>query len=155
MNKSPILWGAGLACALGGALAGNAVGSTPVTDRSTIAMFYQAHKAAFADRDERRALPNHYPLVTRNGVVEVAQLSDRGLFSQSRYRPTHAAVAYASADDRDPGPGLEEGYASSPAQASPIIEASAPAEPLSLAQGPSQIAGQARIIDVQAALAMR
>ncbi len=147
MTKSPILWGAGLACALGGALAGNAVGSTPVTDRSTIAMFYQSHQTAFADRQGPRVLPNHFPLVTRSGVVEVAQLSDRGLFSQARYRTLQMAPMYDDADERDPGPGLEEDYARR------VLPA--PAEPIGLAQGSSHVSGQAKIIDVQATLAMR
>lgn len=153
MTKSPILWGAGLACALGGAIAGNAVGSIPVADRSAVEMFYQSHQTAYADRQGQRALPDHYPLVTRKGVVEVAELSDRGLFSQSRYRAADVAATYADAGD--PGPAPEASYSESPQPAATLAEATAPAEPLSLARGPSQVDGQAKIIDVQATLAMR
>lgn len=155
MTLSPMAWGIGLAVALGGAIAGNAVGSTPVADRSTVAMFYQSHQTALADSPTRRALPNHYPLGTGSGVVEVAQLSEHGLFSQSRYRTTHASVAYAHADDSDPGRGLGETYAQPGALTAPSADAPAPAQPPSLAQGMAQVAGQAKIIDVQATLAMR
>ncbi len=154
MSKFPILLGVGLACALGGAIAGNAVGSIPVTDRSTVEMFYQAHKTATVGQYGQRLLPDHYPLVTRDGVVEVARLSDRGLFRQARYRPSNLAAGYAaSADEGDPGVAFVEEY--SPDSRSAAATAAAPAETVSLAQGPSRVSGHAKIIDVQATLAMR
>jgi hypothetical protein len=154
-----MLWGAGLACALGGAIAGNALGSTPITDRAAIATFYHTHQTATAGRPDQRALPDHYPLVTRNGVVPVAQLADRGLYSQARYSSFLAAAGYAASIDDDPGSGLEpvsedaDIAASQPA--SPMVADAGPPEPLDLAQGPAQLAGQAKITDVQATLAMR
>ncbi|HEU4820446.1 MAG TPA: hypothetical protein VFS87_04740 [Qipengyuania sp.] len=155
MTRSPMLWGAGLACALGGAIAGNALGSTPVTDRSAITTFYQTHQSAIAAQHDQRALPDHYPLVTRSGVVPVAQLADRGLYSQARYSSFLAAAGYAADIDDDPGPGLEETDPAVSQHAPPTAAAAVPPEPLDLAQGPAQLAGRAKIIDVQATLAMR
>lgn len=154
MTKSPILWGAGLACALGGAIAGNALGSTPMTDRAAIGLFYQTHDMANANGGDARALPDHYPLVTRRGVTPVEQLSDRGLFSQARYRSFEAVAVAAdsySYDDPGPGPAFEDDAVPQVQMAEPT----SPQPPLALAEGPAQVNGQARIIDVQATLAMR
>lgn len=168
MTRSPILWGAGLACALGGAVAGNALGSTPVLDRSTIGMFYQQHQTAYADPAPRQPLPDHYPLVTKNGTVSVAELSTRGLYSQARYRAYLQAADYAEAEVayeeyrpdsewRD-----EETRAvfamADPAQAEPAAEPPGEAAaPLQLAAGPADVTGggQAKLVNVSAALAMR
>ncbi len=153
MMNSGIVWAASLGCVVAGALAGNALGSAPVTDRSTIEMFYQLHETAYADREDERVPPNHYPLVTRRGVVPVAQLSDRGLFSQARYRSYDIAADYVS---DDPGPGFVDSYDVEPAgQSEARAQELSAAEPLSLAAGPAQVTGQAKTIDVQAALAMR
>lgn len=152
MTKSPVLWGLGLACALGGAIAGNAVGSAPVTDRPTIQMLYQAHKTASIGPHGQRLLPNHYPLVTRAGVVEVAKLSDRGLFRQARYRPSSPGAGYASdANDGDPGLAFDDDAMAEPVAATGY----APAQAALDTQGFSQVSGHAKIIDVQAMLAMR
>lgn len=156
MTRSSILWGVGLACAVGGAWAGNAVGSAPITDRSMIGMFYQSHETAHVDGRRQRVLPNHYPLVTRTGTVPVAQLSERGLFSQARYRFDQAGAEYAA---DGPGPGREdmdreEVAAAQHDSAFAIAEAQS-AQPLAMTAGPGQIAGQAKTINVPATLAMR
>lgn len=154
MTKSPMVWGAGLACALGGAIAGNAVGSTPIIDRSVFQTYYQSHQATIGSEAEQRALPDHYPLETRSGVVPVAELSDRGLFSQRRYRSFDIAADYSMADAAD-GPGesfvtdagLEVGE-------NPLASPE-PMPQLALADRPAQIAGSAKMISVEATLAMR
>lgn len=162
MTKSPILWGAGLACALGGAFAGNAVGSTPPLDRSTIAMIYQSHVGAVQDARPRELLPNHYPLVTMQGTVPVTELATRGLYSQRRYRALFQAVDYTPVQSEaatDPA----EAYAGyqtpgESAQAGDTQPTEVPAQPLQLAAGPATVAitrGNAKLIDVQATLAMR
>lgn len=157
MIRPPILWGVTLACALGGALAGNALGSTPVSDRDpSVPAFYQSHETYTASAHEGRAPPDHYPLTTRNGVVPVEQLSDRGLFRQARYRPLHAVAVYAAAYvDDDPGQGFDEGGDAAELETSAAGAAPSASEPPDLARGPLQSAGQARFIDVQATLAVR
>lgn len=163
MTKSPILWGAALACALGGAAAGSALGSTPVADRSIVGDYYQAHASADADAPPQAHLPNHYPLVTRQGTVPVAELATRGLYSQARYR------AYAEiVDDRAIElASEEEGAAPFTPQITERVETpdrsdqhearNAPAEPLHLARGPATLEGEggAKLIDVAASLALR
>lgn len=151
MTMSPMPLLAVLACALGGAIAGNAVGSSPVTDRSTVETYYQSHASAPLDVAEQRALPDHYPLVTGRGVVPVAELSDRGLFSQARYRRLEAFVDYPSMEG-DVGPG-ENFIDGEPGDLGPPVPE--PPPPLELARGPAQLPGGAKMIDVQAALAMR
>lgn len=152
MFKAPALYGAVLACALGGAIAGNALGSTPVVDRSVITALYQFHETpAPATEDERRP-PDHYPLVTRGGVVPVAQLSDRGLFSQARYRAPD--WGYAGEVHYDPVPELKEVEMPAPQPEQEPV-ALAAVEPLQLEDGPARVTGQAKIIDVEAALALR
>ena len=154
MTNSGILWAAGLASVVGGAIVGDALGSSPVTDRSVIEMLYQSHETAIADHRDDSAPPNRYPLVTRSGVVPVAQLSERGLFSQARYRSHDIAADYAF---RDPGLTFVDTYDVEPEARRVEATAMEPStvQPLSLADGPAQVAGQAKIIDVQATLAMR
>lgn len=74
-----------MACALCGAVAGNAVGSGPVLHRAVFSSFEET-QASGPPADQTHALPNHYPMATRGGVVPVELLSERGLFSQARYR---------------------------------------------------------------------
>lgn len=148
MTQSPILWGAGLACALGGAIAGNAVGTTPVIDRPASENYYQTHRDTVAGEQRSQVLPDRYPLLTKSGVVPVEQLSDRGLFSQARYR---SFVAYTAPYPDDPGP-------------APAFDEAAPAafevEPSDadrhqIAAIPGAVQGPGKIIDVQATLAMQ
>lgn len=155
----PIL-GAGIACALGGAVAGNALGSAPVLDRSTLATLYQSHDSE-APEESERVLPDHYPLVTRSGTVPVAALGERGLYSQARFRPLRmmeelppqAELAAWEperwVDDDPPAPPSAEGV-SEP-------EADDAAQPLHLAEGPVAVAdeGTAKLVNVSATLAMR
>ena len=154
------LWGAGLVCALGGAFAGNALGSVPMLDRSTLQTYYQSHEDNAAE-ERGEVLPDHYPLVTREGTVPVAALSERGLYSQARYR------AFAYAYTGDPGPAPLPEYPEvedAPAEAATTVAAEVvvneavepPATaPLRLAAGPAAVAsaGQAKLIDVTLALA--
>lgn len=166
MTKSPILWGAGLACALGGAVAGNALGSTPILDRPAAEAFYQQHETAYGSETTQEALPDHYPLVTREGTVPVAALSDRGLYSQRRYRAFALATEYTPAEAEalssyEPTPvryasgdeGLAVGDPAPPrtAAAGPLPAAVAPLEltaPVTV-----RASGQAKIIKVSLALA--
>lgn len=164
MTMSPIFVGAGLALALGGALAGNAVGSTSMSDRAASAIHYQSHLDTHGARDSARVLPDHYPLVTREGVVPVARLSERGLFSQTRYRGIDAASAYA---EDGPGPGFDTFDRTNPPRQDVRQTVASPnaSAPLALADGAADVTaakaqmaaaeGQAKIIDVQATLAMR
>lgn len=169
MTRSPILWGAGLACALGGAVAGSALGSTPMLDRSTIASLYTVHDTAYGHKAAADAPPDQYPLVTREGTVPVAELGTRGLYSQARYRAYAYAMNRLSAETEtaewqpdaqfahyessDEGP--RGGDAEIPVEAG--HDEQVRSEPLELAAGPATVTapGHAKLIDVQATLAMR
>ena len=166
MTKSPMLWGAGLACALGGAIAGNALGSTPVLDRSTVADFYQVHETAEPTARQGEPPRDHYPLVTPSGTVPVGELAMRGLYSQRRYRAFAYAADYAPSemdveewqpnDDWRPR-ARDEALAIGDPKPEPAGNESEPAEPLQLAAGPASIPGEgkAKVVDVNATLAMR
>lgn len=156
---SPIALGAGLACALGGAVAGNALGSTPIINRSMIETFYQEHEdSAYEAVSHDDPPPDHYPLITHAGTVPVAELGMRGLYSQARYRALNYAYGYAPdyepaefavADysPEDAGSGYESEDNSvrigdaepNLARASQDVE-SEPEAPLQLAAGPADVA---------------
>lgn len=166
MTRSPMLWSAGLACALGGAVAGTALGSTPVPNRPAIGAIYQTHEQAMgSSAAQPRALPDHYPLVTRDGIVPVEELSDRGLFGQARYRALYGPAPYGPAGVAEVSYEPDNADSAAPGDASLAIGDPAPQQtgaaeapaPLALAAGPAGLtpAGQAKTIDVQAALAMR
>ena len=171
MIKSPMLWGAGLACALGGAVAGNALGSSQPLDRSTIGMLYQSHEMPMQEPRASEPLPDHYPLVTRSGTVPVAELSTRGLYSQARYRALLYAADYGPDEfvaDYQPDPNFaryetaDESVRIGDAAAEEpetVAHADQPdaSPPLALGDGPATVEpeGRAKLIDVKAALAMR
>lgn len=173
MTKSPFLWLAGAAGVLGGAVAGNALGSFPVLDKEAVGAFYQSHEdSAFSGEAPSAALPDHYPLVTRNGTVPVAELANRGLYSQARYRDLYQPADYDAkalaeadyyqnvAEPRDEGDD-ESLRVGDPAPQRAAVNANPAAidsaSPLTLAEGPATIGsqGRARLIDVKATLAMR
>lgn len=119
MSRSPILWGAGLVCALGGAIAGTSLGSSPLVAASATTEYYQQHELSGALMPDARAaaMPERYPLVTPKGTVPVAQLSERGLFSQARYRVVDDQIDTAPAvspSNRDFAPAETEAYMSEP-----------------------------------------
>lgn len=164
MTRFPFLRGAALACALRGAVAGTAIGSTPILDRSVLAAYYQSHDAGAVEA-RRRALPDHYPLVTPQGTVPVAALAERGLFSQARYRALDAPfgdapASFDPASQEPPAaqPGLQ---LAEPAGREALAVAPAPAQdapaPLALADAPALVGdeGRAKLIDVRAELALR
>lgn len=172
MSQSPMLWGAGLACALGGAIAGTTLGSSPLIAAGTAAAYFQSHERGVGQDGEGRVLPDHYPLVTRNGTVPVSQLSDRGLYSQARYRemygsPPEMSERYVMADIPADEPRFQHAdqsaaigeAASSNNKMTTTSAARTAMPPLALADGPATVSpaqgGSAKLIDVKAVLAMR
>lgn len=83
MRVLPWFVGAAVAVAIGGAIAGGAIVTaprqihdpTPLPARGPIAF----------DERERAIGADQYPLRTQGRVVEVAELRERGLYSQDRY----------------------------------------------------------------------
>ena len=152
MNLSPVFLGTCLACALGGAIAGSSLGSTPVLARADTDTFAPADVPAnyqsVAASEPNQPAPDHYPLVTPRGTVAIADLSDRGLYSQARYRANDAYVAVRLASDATDNdimrqvtaPVTDIGAASVKVTPTPQ-QAHATSKPLKLATGPVQIGG--------------
>lgn len=160
MMSSPKLWGVGLVCALAGAVAGSAVGSTPMLDRSTIGDLALVGGGggggSGANAVSKALLPDHYPLVTRQGTVPVAALSTRGLYSQKRYR---VAMLYddgeAAMHDAPYDPDADGSPSASGAPSWRAV-ASVPDGPHEVSVGPTVDPhdGEAKIIDVSTTLAL-
>lgn len=89
MQLSPKLLGATAAAAILGALTGASIATEPLTRGSDPLASIPSHDIAQHDAEEARAMiapRNHYPLVTPQGVVEVAELAYRGrLRDETRY----------------------------------------------------------------------
>lgn len=160
MFNAPALWGAALASALGGAIAGNALGSVQPIDRSVLTEMYQSHPSTtgYASGDDRP--PDHYPLVTRAGTVPVAELATRGLYRQARYQPRVYAANYGGYEPAVETYQYDEGWSGHTEMTAPTSSAS-PEPPKSAADGALRLAaepatlsvpGAAKTIDVGAAL---
>lgn len=96
MTASPIFWCAVAGVAIGGAVAGSELGTSPVLSRSLFGAYYQQHPDAADDGAMTAELPppDHYPLVTPQGTVPVAALRTRGLYSQARFRAPAYGIDY-------------------------------------------------------------
>ena len=94
MRALPGIVGAVAVVAIGGAVAGAAIDTTP---RRIHAETPLPGPGPIAIDDKRRALPpaDHYPLEANGKTYEVAELRDRGLYSQERFAPR---FAYSEAD---------------------------------------------------------
>ncbi|MXP29766.1 hypothetical protein GRI58_13205 [Porphyrobacter algicida] len=149
MNLSPVFLGTCLACALGGAIAGTSLGSTPVLARADTDTMQPSGSPAIdqsvAVSQSTQLSPDHYPLVTPRGTVAVVDLSERGLYSQTRYRDSDAYVATAlAAGQIDAGNHQQPVMARAVNQVAPKTSSSslatnASTRSLNLAQGPGQI----------------
>lgn len=94
MRALPGIVGAVAVVAIGGAVAGAAIDTTP---RRVLAETPLPGPGPIAIDDKRRALPaaDHYPLEADGKTYEVAELRDRGLYSQDRFAPR---FGYSEAD---------------------------------------------------------
>ncbi|MBB3034963.1 hypothetical protein [Alteriqipengyuania lutimaris] len=84
MRVLPYFVGAAAVVAIGGAVAGGAIDTTPrkIHDSTTV----PGNSISFGERERTRQISaNHYPLRTPDETVEVAELRERGLYSQDRY----------------------------------------------------------------------
>jgi len=98
MRVLPYCAGAAVIVATGGAVAGAAIDTTPRQIHQTPVT---PDRGAIAFEDDRPAgavTPNHHPLTTEGRTIEVAELRERGLYSQERYANSY----YARQDVGDP-----------------------------------------------------
>ena len=94
MRALPYIAGAVAVVAIGGAVAGAAIDTTPRRIHDSVQTTGN-NAIAFDNDDTSKIAPaNHYRLETRDGTYEVAQLRERGLYSQDRY-----ARRYTSYED--------------------------------------------------------
>lgn len=88
MRILPCFLGAAAMVAIGGAVAGGAIDTTPRKIHDSFPV--PGTGMSVGDRDQaRRISANHYPLRTPEETVEVAELRERGLYSQKRYGQTY------------------------------------------------------------------
>ena len=96
MRILPYFAGAAVIVAIGGAVAGAAIDTTPrqIHDSPSVA---PSGDIAFDDDVSKPVTANHYPLKTGGRTIEVAELRERGLYSQDRYARSY----YVEADYGD------------------------------------------------------
>ena len=100
MRVLPWFMGAVAVVAIGGAVAGAAIDTTPRKIHESPNV--PAGSSIDFDDTRGRALgANHYPLETRDRTVEVAELRERGLYSQDRYARTYYIEDDSAAFDFD------------------------------------------------------
>jgi hypothetical protein len=164
MDLSPRLLGVSAAVLVAGIAAGAALGTVPpMQQRGTAEWLPEARPVAFAHR-RQADLPDHYPLVTRAGTIEVHELGERGLYRQARYAWRQLDAYYPEEEDwaghdsdavAEPQPAVVYAAATdtgAPSWRQPEPEAAtAPLEPV----GAAVAEVTPRIVDVAAELARR
>ena len=116
MRVLPYFAGAAIAVAVGGAVAGGAIDTTP-------RKIHEAPSIPAADIDfdqdytPRAMGANHYPLETSGTTVDVAELRERGLYSQERYARTYYATDTADTFDYDAAASDQEAWEAEQARA--------------------------------------
>lgn len=172
MQRTQMIVAAGVA-ALGGAVSGAAINTKPLP-RGFDAWDHVARPeltaSQFEVEDHRPPPPNHYPLVTPQGRIEVAELRNHGLYRNRRfafvggwYEPAEEPAFHMVEADYQYVPDDFSGDASPPPAAPPPRPSAAPertvataadAEPLDLEE-PVELAVKPRVINVPAELAGR
>ncbi len=108
MRALPYFLGAVATVAVGGAVAGGAIDTTPRQIFDSAPPLPKSSIAFEGANAGRGAGANHYPIEAGGETYDVAQLSDRGLFSQDRF----ASARYDPAFDE---PGEEFDFAAADA----------------------------------------
>jgi len=85
MRVLPFYVGAAAIAAIGGAVAGGAIDTTPREIHQTPVVPERGAVAFNNERAPRAITANHHPLETQGRTIEVAELRERGLYSQERY----------------------------------------------------------------------
>lgn len=85
MRVLPYCAGAAVIAAVGGAVAGGAIDTNPRQIHQTPVVPERGAIAFDNERAPRALSANHHPLETQGRTIEVAELRERGLYSQERY----------------------------------------------------------------------
>lgn len=145
MRVAPVLVGACALASIAGAVSGTSINTTPI-QRGAIGSA-EIHRPSYSSVPMqstygRAAQAEHYDMTTPEGVIEVAELANRGLYSQDRYAVREAAFA----PPVEPAFG-EPAYLPDPVEDVTSPEA-LPADVIEVDAGP-------KIIDVSEALAQQ
>ena len=90
MRVLPWFIGAVVVVAIGGAVAGAAISTTPRQIHDSPTPLSGASTGIGGQASQRQALnANHYPLEMQGETYEVGELRERGLYSQDRYAPRY------------------------------------------------------------------
>ncbi len=92
METAHGIFGACAACAaaVAGAVGGASIATDPITDRGDTLASLPDHAVSAPQIDRTaRSLPNHYPLETPSGTIEVAELSSHGLYRNRRFAESY------------------------------------------------------------------
>ncbi|WP_370178456.1 hypothetical protein [Alteriqipengyuania sp.] len=90
MRVLPWFIGAVVVVAIGGAVAGAAISTTPRQIHDSPTPLSGASTGIGGQGTDRQALnANHYPLEMQGETYEVGELRERGLYSQDRYAPRY------------------------------------------------------------------
>lgn len=150
MKATPMFLGACAFASIAGALSGATTNTVPIRNGGIgMDMLPERAIASAFDRSQARsALPDHYPVITPSGRIEVAELSMRGLYAQQRFAwrsENYAPVPEPAAYEEPATDWIEPSV--------PAIDAvpvATPVQPLDLSSPSSE--GFAKTIDVAAAL---
>lgn len=102
MKLTPLILGALILGPTAGVIVGETINTTPIQYGVDVLGSIPRHKLVItnADRFEQQgALPDHYPLYTPQGRVEVAELSSHGLYSNSRFLPVYYASPFSREEE--------------------------------------------------------
>lgn len=179
MKTGYVLLGAAVLAAIAGALAGKAIGTSPVMRNGAGGNLPSAPIVTTANQGLRatRSTPDHYAMVTPDGRVEAGEIALRGKLRKAHARPMppgygydpargltpyspaelsrlaseEALIAYTSRPpvERAPATGVPPDPQFPDAQVMPAQPGEAVIEP------PHKSIGNAKVVDVDAALAER
>lgn len=145
MKIMPWILGA-CAAAAAGAIGGASITTTPIINRGDTLAGIPDHAAPVPKIDRNApALPNHYPLETPSGTIQVAELSSHGLYRNRRFERSYHRVDLAFAPATKLGTTEDRVV-----PAKPILAAAPPATPRQHAVPTRQAAAQPAPIALQA-----
>lgn len=151
MKATPMFLGACALASIAGALSGATTNTAPIQNGGIGMDMLPTRAFAFDSGDTGQrdaALPDHYPIVTPTGRVEVGELSTRGLYAQQRFGWRQAEYAPPSDHAFDADRVEFADTASAATAAPPVIMAQPAASPIQPLDLPTPPRGEARLIDV-------
>lgn len=160
MQATPLFIGACVLASIGGIVSGATINTRPLQHAGIGMDDINRPALAFDPSDdglgEQVALPDHYAMNTPHGRVEVGELSTRGLYAQRRFGWRDAVWTPPPEDAfvDDPLPVVPD-WSEARAESPPPAPVAVPEGTPPAADTPPPQFGQARVIDVESALAAK